>query len=156
MLPLVKDQVQSWCPIFIAKGWNLPSCHVTGTLICMGCWDALIVRMLVWSVKVGSYTSWWACHGCVMTLAFWLCSYGRRTFSMSLYKCDFGLMFVVHCTNGEVRLSGSVNRQRGRVEVCINGTWGTICDDFWDNRDASVVCRHLGYSPYGIYTHAPM
>ena len=35
----------------------------------------------------------------------------------------------------------------GRVEMCINGQWGIVCDSGWGNREAAVVCRQLGYNP---------
>ena len=38
----------------------------------------------------------------------------------------------------------------GRIEICLGGRYGTICDDFWDKQDASVACRQLGFSPHGM------
>ena len=37
----------------------------------------------------------------------------------------------------------------GRVEVCINGSYGSVCNDEWSDEDASVVCGQLGFSLCG-------
>eukprot|EP00731_Ephydatia_muelleri_P036913 Em0353g2a len=50
------------------------------------------------------------------------------------------------CPDGAVRLSGTGDASLGRVEICVNNQWGTVCDSGWDNSEARVVCRQLGFS----------
>ena len=58
-------------------------------------------------------------------------------------------MHAAPCTTGQVRLVGANIPNEGRVEICVNNLWGTVCDDSWGNVNAFVVCRQLGYATNG-------
>uniref|UniRef100_A0A1X7T988 SRCR domain-containing protein n=1 Tax=Amphimedon queenslandica TaxID=400682 RepID=A0A1X7T988_AMPQE len=52
------------------------------------------------------------------------------------YYCD---------KEGSIRLSNGGDSREGRVEICLNGYWGTVCSTGWDERDALVACTQVGH-----------
>ena len=55
------------------------------------------------------------------------------------------------CTNGDLRLKGGAGSHEGRVEICVDETWGSVCSSTWSSVEASVACRSLGFLPFGWF-----
>ena len=56
------------------------------------------------------------------------------------------LLFLEYCDEeGSIRLSNGANSREGRVEICLNGYWGTVCSTGWDERAARVACTQAGH-----------
>ena len=72
--------------------------------------------------------------------------------AMPYYKIPpIGWLFssiIIGCTEGEIRLTGGASYNEGRVETCLNGEWGTICDQMWNTTEAGVVCRQLQFASH--------
>lgn len=72
---------------------------------------------------------------------------------MILYLCCFYSgqeTEISNCDHGEVRLLDGPNVREGRVEVCINNAWGTVCSTQFGKKDAVVVCLSMEFDREGI------
>lgn len=76
-----------------------------------------------------------------------VCGKYQHTLSFILWAS----LFIVYteCSDGDLRLVDSERIGEGRVEICFNNTYGSICADFWDEVDAQVVCGQLGFMRNG-------
>ena len=75
------------------------------------------------------------------------------------YTCSNNIIIISpnckapHCSEGEVRLVQGITAVDGIVQLCHDEDWGTVCANGWDDSDASVVCRQLGFSARGDCFH---
>lgn len=61
-------------------------------------------------------------------------------------------LLPTNCTTGDVRLAGSSTPNKGRVEICINTVWASVCSSNFHLEEANVVCGQLGYLRTGVFS----
>uniref|UniRef100_A0A8C1ZTA9 SRCR domain-containing protein n=1 Tax=Cyprinus carpio TaxID=7962 RepID=A0A8C1ZTA9_CYPCA len=123
--------------------------------VCDACWDmraaSVLCRQLNCGIAVSVVGSDWFGEGSNETWADVFDCDGNETklsecsiSSWSRAECSHRRDVGVICSGrGSIRLVGSGGDCAGRLEVFHSGSWGTVCDDSWDIKDAHVVCRQL-------------
>ena len=56
---------------------------------------------------------------------------------------------LANCSHGNLRLVDGPTVREGRVEICLNNAWGTVCSQLFDNLDATVVCAQMDFEREG-------
>ncbi len=54
------------------------------------------------------------------------------------------------CTTDALRFSDGRTEQEGRLEVCLRGVWGTVCNNLWSAENTRVACRQLGIGKHHL------
>ena len=67
----------------------------------------------------------------------------------NILESAMNIIFLTDCVEGSIHLAGGNNNTEGRIEICHNRIWGSICDHGWDTIDVEVLCYQLGFYPYG-------
>lgn len=58
-----------------------------------------------------------------------------------------------NCDLGDIRLVDGPQNYSGRVEICLDNQWGTLCGDILIDDIADTVCGQLGFASQGtLYT----
>ena len=100
-------------------------------------------------------------NGVVLAILNYLCLFSNGQKAYIKYVCmehynellitQYFLSFPLACVHGDIRLEGGVDALEGRVEVCHDGVWTTVCSSGWGNAEAAVACRQLNYSSSGYH-----
>ncbi|XP_078539601.1 CD5 antigen-like isoform X1 [Lissotriton helveticus] len=139
--------------------------NIEGT-ICDSSWDmndaAVVCRQLGCGAPISAPGG--SVFGIVRNTSPRISNVGCRGDESSVLKCSYSYRPPVSCVKkrdasvqctgpDQVRVVNGPSFCAGRVEVRHNGAWGTVCDDSWDQKDASVFCRQLGCGAVQSYQY---
>ena len=77
-------------------------------------------------------------------------SYDYHSAPVASVICQGNTTSQSECSSEDLRLVGGERETEGRVEICVGGFWGTVCDSGFGREEAIVVCRQLNMKSLGI------